>query len=583
MWKLVIEDDEGNRTVVPLTRDQYSIGRRDGNTIRLTERNVSRDHARLVKKAASAREPAGANGAAGTAGADGAKTAPHPKPSTPDMAKTVSEATAATGATPAGDLYVLEDLTSYNGVFVNGLRIHHSQDLSQGDLVQIGDYRIILQDESQAAAGATTTESDPAKVTLPGAPFARAAGLLDRPNRLVMLVGPAPGSEFPLDRDLMTVGRAEDASISVNHNSVSRTHCEIHSLGQGRYEIVDKGSSNGVRVNGSELRRGIVEPGDLIELGDVRFKFIGAGQVFRPTDSQQFTILSESDATDVHARRPKRSSAMIPAAVFVSIVAVGAIAVFFRARSHAEAANEPTAAAAPSREQAALDDAKKVCASGGDCDTARMKLESMVPDSSPLRGSTDFRDVETKAADQVLARADAETDMTRKRSLYTRVSQNVAVDSSRRKIAADKLQQLDAPGSAAAEPNQLPIAAAALPAEPQSAATPGPTTHTRRGGAAAAAAAADPPSEPAAVAAATPSPAAAPAGAPKTNVDDRERQLALQGTQDSKVLLKQQLEPRVFGGRASDTEIRLLISTCKDLGDRLCVQQARAVQAQRSQ
>ena len=58
---------------------------------------------------------------------------------------------------------------------------------------------------------------------------------------------------------------------------------------------------------------------------------------------------------------------------------------------------------APSREQAALDDAKKVCTSGGDCDTARMKLESVVPDSSPLRGSSDFRDVETRAADQVLA------------------------------------------------------------------------------------------------------------------------------------------------------------------------------------
>jgi pSer/pThr/pTyr-binding forkhead associated (FHA) protein len=581
MWKLVIEDDEGNRTVVPLTRDQYSIGRRDGNTIRLTERNVSRDHARLVKKPAGAAGANGANGAAIDAG-DGAKTAPHPKPSKPDLSKAGGEATAvaAPGAAPAGDLYVLEDLTSYNGVFVNGLRIHHSQDLTQGDLVQIGDYRIILQDESQAAAGAATGEaSDPSKVTLPGAPFARAAGLLDRPNRLVMLVGPAPGSEFPLDRDLMTVGRAEDASISVNHNSVSRAHCEIHALGQGRFEIVDKGSSNGVRVNGSDLRRGIVEPGDLIELGDVRFKFIGAGQVFRPTDSQQFTILSESDATDVHARRPRRSSALIPAAVFVSIVAVGAVAVFLRVRSHAEASNEPVGSSAPSREQAALDDAKKVCTSGGDCDTARMKLESLVPDSSALRGSPDFRDVETRAADQVLARADAETDMTRKRGLYQRVSQNVAADSSRRRIAADKLQQLDSP-PAAAEANQLPIAAAALPAEPAAAPSPTPTPHTRRG---AAAAAAEPAAEPAMVAAATPSPAAAAPAAPKGNVDDRERQLALQGTQDSKVLLKQQLEPRVFGGRASDTEIRLLISTCKDLGDRLCVQQARAVQAQRGQ
>jgi len=66
------------------------------------------------------------------------------------------------------------------------------------------------------------------------------------------------------------------------------------------------------------------------------------------------------------------------------------------------------------------------------------------------------------------------------------------------------------------------------------------------------------------------------------SVDDRERQLALQGTQDAKLLLKQQLEQRVYGGKASDTEIRLLISTCKDLGDRPCVQQARAVQSQRS-
>src|SRR5579872_7396809 len=126
MWKLVIEDDEGNRTVVPLTRDQYSIGRRDGNTIRLTERNVSRDHARLVKKPAGA---AGANGAAnGAAGADGAKTAPHPKPWKPDLGKAAGEAGAtASSPTLSGDLYVLEDLTSYNGVFVNGLRIHHSQ------------------------------------------------------------------------------------------------------------------------------------------------------------------------------------------------------------------------------------------------------------------------------------------------------------------------------------------------------------------------------------------------------------------------------------------------------------------------
>ncbi len=240
MWKLAIEDDEGKRTVVPLTRDEYTLGRRDGNTIRLTERNVSRAHARLYKKN-------------GTSSADG-------------VPKTT---------------IILEDLTSYNGVFVNGLRVTEAQNLAHGDLVQIGEYRIVLQDEAAPEAPPPALPND-VKQTAPGAPaaHARASALLDRPNRLVMIVGPAPAAEFPLDRDRMTIGRAEDASISVNHNSVSRIHCEVHALGDGRFEIVDKASSNGVRVNGADLRRGIVEPGDVIELGDVQFKFVGAGQIY---------------------------------------------------------------------------------------------------------------------------------------------------------------------------------------------------------------------------------------------------------------------------------------------------------------
>ena len=72
MYKLIIEDDEGKTTVVPLIRDEITIGRKEGNTIRLTERNVSRRHAKLVKS--------------------------------------------------NGSVFI-EDLTSYNGIKVNGDRI----------------------------------------------------------------------------------------------------------------------------------------------------------------------------------------------------------------------------------------------------------------------------------------------------------------------------------------------------------------------------------------------------------------------------------------------------------------------------
>ena len=70
--KLVISDNEGTTTVVPLVRDDVSIGRKDGNTIRLTERNISREHCKLQR----------VNGS-----------------------------------------FVIRDLDSYNGVMLNGQRI----------------------------------------------------------------------------------------------------------------------------------------------------------------------------------------------------------------------------------------------------------------------------------------------------------------------------------------------------------------------------------------------------------------------------------------------------------------------------
>ena len=48
--KLIIEDDEGHKTVVPVVRDEITIGRNDGNIVRLSEKNVSRQHGRLLRE-----------------------------------------------------------------------------------------------------------------------------------------------------------------------------------------------------------------------------------------------------------------------------------------------------------------------------------------------------------------------------------------------------------------------------------------------------------------------------------------------------------------------------------------------------
>ena len=278
----------------------------------------------------------------------------------------------------------------------------------------------------------------------------------------------------------------------------------------------------------------------------------------------------------------RRPSNAIPIAIFATVVVAGTLGAWAYTRRDVEphAIAGSSAAAGPSPERVALDEAKALCASG-DCETARNKIEGAIGEGSALRSSQDFKDIETKWADQVLARADTEKDTAAREAMYQRVSQAMGVDPTRRKTAADKLQQLEALADTlpSATPPPPPPAPPEKPHDDAVAAAPHPEG-TRRAAVVYASEA------PVAVAVATPPPApAAPAAAKPSaaSVDDRERALALQGTPDSKVLLKHQLEQRVNNGKASDSEIRLLIGTCKDLGDRACVQAARAALAQKQE
>jgi predicted component of type VI protein secretion system len=102
--KLVIEDEAGTRSIVPFAGEPIVVGRApEGVTFRLTDRNVSRRHARFVVQ----------NGSA-----------------------------------------FVEDLGSLLGTRVNGERISGKRRLREGDLVQIGDYDLAVLAEAAAIPGA---------------------------------------------------------------------------------------------------------------------------------------------------------------------------------------------------------------------------------------------------------------------------------------------------------------------------------------------------------------------------------------------------------------------------------------------
>lgn len=380
MWKLSIEDDQGQQTVVNLVRDEYSIGRGEENTIRLTERNISRRHALLVRER---------------------------------------------------DQWFLEDLQSYNGAFVNGVRIGGRQELAHGDLVQLGDYRIELMDEALA-----TREQGHRR--MPTDPFLRRDSLIGQPDRFVMLIGPTQGAEFPLDGERMVIGRGDECDICINHASVSRVHAEVRRLGNGRYELVDKGSANGVRVNGADLERALLDARDVIELGDVVLKFIPAGDIFRADgeDSKRYTLaaFNAPGGRDTSRLDPR----VVAAAAGVVLLALALALVWTRSPTP----GTTVASAEVSPEASALEEAVRLV-EDGDVFGAHERLRSL-PDPSAIATAPEFRRIEAEWADAMLQAALGETDPAKKRAILDEVARTPSVDAQRRGLAAKALSALSA-------------------------------------------------------------------------------------------------------------------------------------------
>lgn len=90
-----------------------------------------------------------------------------------------------------------------------------------------------------------------------------------RANCLVFINGPNPGGAVALDPECegLTVGRDEARDVPLDDPVASRLHARLWHDGQ-HWQIEDCGSSNGTKVNSDWVERAILEPGDLIRIGD---------------------------------------------------------------------------------------------------------------------------------------------------------------------------------------------------------------------------------------------------------------------------------------------------------------------------
>lgn len=248
-------DDGGNAYELPVEGERIRFGRLDDCDVVLEDGGISREHAELERD---------------------------------------------------GDGWVIADLGSRNGTFVNEGQVHR-QRLRQGDIVRLGPgVTIEVIDDAPrpaasrgmprgavigGAAGASAVANEPPVNVTHGGGSSRdtARGAARAPEAPLPAVKKtanpfsftetlweltprsAVGRATTVRAMITTVGRDPGAGLPLDDESVSRMHARLDREGDALI-VTDLKSSNGTSVNGQDVLRSALRPGDVVSFGDVQFK-----------------------------------------------------------------------------------------------------------------------------------------------------------------------------------------------------------------------------------------------------------------------------------------------------------------------
>lgn len=213
--------------------------------------------------------------------------------------------------------HLLEDLGSPAGTLLNGQPIQQAW-LKDGDTIQIASMRLQFFEKATRSLVREAMErveqpssrppipdylcpycgerKDPvtgqcACSVLPGAaaPVAIPSGIppvppqtsagtaaqpvaATAPIRLVILSGVKAGTAYPLQGDVLTIGREPGRDVQIDFDpTVSRRHARLERQG-GQWVLIDEGSRNGSFVNGQPVQQRAIRAGDILRLGNTEMR-----------------------------------------------------------------------------------------------------------------------------------------------------------------------------------------------------------------------------------------------------------------------------------------------------------------------
>lgn len=214
---------------------------------------------------------------------------------------------------------IIEDMQSSNGVMVNGRVVVDKIILRAGDEILLGNVKLSLsagEDEDRTVLfqpteegvveppltsevsptsykfpneatdvgeapklgvkkdvsfgkGLTPATEEPTKI---GTVSEREDTSEEATPKLFIFMEGESKKEYPLYREHINIGRAEESEVVIDHGSISRFHAKIIASG-GSYTLVDLDSANGTLVNGIPITKVELKNWDEIYFGSVRAKF----------------------------------------------------------------------------------------------------------------------------------------------------------------------------------------------------------------------------------------------------------------------------------------------------------------------
>lgn len=125
---------------------------------------------------------------------------------------------------------------------------------------------------------------------------------------LVFLNGELMAVPIPLEREVVTLGRALEADVRINDAKTSRLHAQITTerdaeTGERQFRLRDLESKNGTLLNGYEVEEALLQSGDKIGIGNQLLRFEMLDEIDREFQMQIYRLIAHDELTGLLSSR----------------------------------------------------------------------------------------------------------------------------------------------------------------------------------------------------------------------------------------------------------------------------------------